>query len=310
MLFRSTKLKLQNSEVAFSFQDLENLLKEIDPSLLNKEDFPYSNLKKSYRNNHSIILSDWYDIYDELLIRFDSFNSIQKTELAIIGTSDNTKYLDDTIIDSNIVITNLGEFHLSIPKTKEYLNRNVICYIKGNTILTTAWESNKSYTVKNSFIMEVNNNSIISRINDYIIEFQIDEVKEEYREQVADIVLQSGNVSKILIKPDKVNGKILAVSEKGIELEGIGVIPVSEEVKVYCLFGELTSNKLSDLVVGYDFTDFVLENQTIVACLITRDEAMENIRVLLKSSDYQGMYHEKVELSVDSDFVIDRKSVV
>ncbi|WP_457848572.1 hypothetical protein, partial [Staphylococcus aureus] len=69
---------------------------------------------------------------------------------------------------------------------------------------------------------------------------------------------------------------------------------------VYQLYGKLSGGGRTDLRIGYDFTDFVLEDGAVCAGLITRDEAMENIRVVIKDTGYGGAYHEKVELTADT----------
>lgn len=127
---------------------------------------------------------------------------------------------------------------------------------------------------------------------------------QNLREQVADIILTDGVVTKVHSKTEKINGKILSVDESGVELEGIGRILFGENMKGYRLYGSLAMSDSGDLVIGYDFQDFVLENGKICAFLTVREEAMENIRVLIKAADYASLFHDSVTFTADTDFVI------
>lgn len=124
------------------------------------------------------------------------------------------------------------------------------------------------------------------------------------REQVADIELTDGFITDVIVKTQKVNGKILSADESGVEVEGLGRIPLAADYKGYRVYNTLEMCTLSDLPFGYDFTDLVLDNGEICALLIAREEAMEYIRVLLKSSNFEGSFHEELVLTSDTSFTI------
>ena len=113
-------------------------------------------------------------------------------------------------------------------------------------------------------------------------------IPEQAREQIADIVLSDEQIAQIQVKTHKINGKVLAVDSEGIELEGLGKYGLTEEVKGYRLYDTLTMCSGQDLLIGYDFADFVLEDDKICAILMVKEEVMEYIRVLIKSGDYSG----------------------
>lgn len=129
-------------------------------------------------------------------------------------------------------------------------------------------------------------------------------VDREAREQVADILLYEEQVLWVHSKTEKQSGRVLALDEESVELEGIGRIFFAPSVKGYRLYDALTMCTPSDLKIGYDFADFVLEDGQICAILLARDETMADIRVLIKNSGYTGTYHEKIEFTCDTDFLI------
>jgi len=124
------------------------------------------------------------------------------------------------------------------------------------------------------------------------------------REQIADITLSDGKVDKIEVKQEKVNGKILSADADGVEIEGMGKLPLAKDYKGYRIFNILEMCTIEDLPFGYDFADLVLDNGQICALLLAKEEAMEYIRVLIKASDYSGLLHEEVTVTSDSDFTV------
>ena len=130
------------------------------------------------------------------------------------------------------------------------------------------------------------------------------QVPELMREQLADVELTDDRVTTVILKEDKITGKVLSADADGIEIEGMGRIPLAEDYKGYRLYRELAMCTIEDLPFGYDAADFVMENGKICGVLLAREETMDNIRVLLKSSDFADVLHRKVTLTADSDFLL------
>ena len=127
---------------------------------------------------------------------------------------------------------------------------------------------------------------------------------EQMREQLADVELTDELVSAVTLKTDKFTGKVLSADENGIEIEGRGRIPLAEDYKGYRLYRELTMCTISDLTFGYANADFIREDGVICGILLAREENMEDIRVLIKASDYADILHTEVTLTADSDFLL------
>ncbi len=124
------------------------------------------------------------------------------------------------------------------------------------------------------------------------------------REQVADIVLTDGAVTRVDAKTEKINGKILSADQDGIEVEGYGRIPLAEGYRGYRLFDSLEMCTAADLCFGYDFTDLCLEEGEICGILMVKEEVMEYIRVLLKNSDYEDIFHQEPAITCDVGYTV------
>ncbi|MCM1193278.1 MAG: SpoIID/LytB domain-containing protein [Butyrivibrio sp.] len=127
---------------------------------------------------------------------------------------------------------------------------------------------------------------------------------ESVREQVADVTLTDGLVTGILLKSEKINGRILSADEEGVEVEGYGRIPLTAECRGYRLYDSLEMCTVRDIRIGYDFADLCLENGEICGILLAKEEAMEYIRVLIKATDYTGLLHAAPVLTSDTDFTL------
>ena len=127
---------------------------------------------------------------------------------------------------------------------------------------------------------------------------------ELMREHMADVELTDGLVSAITLKTEKVTGRVLSADASGVEIEGRGRIPLSEDYKGYRLYRELAMCTIADLAFGYADADFILENGMICGILLAREENMEKIRVLLKTSDFADTLHREVILTADSGFLL------
>lgn len=127
-------------------------------------------------------------------------------------------------------------------------------------------------------------------------------ISEELRDRLADVELTDDAVSNIEIKTDKINGRVLSADSEGIEFEGLGIIPLSDDYKGYRTYNSPRMCTIADLAFGYNFADFIVENGEICGFFLAREEAMEDIRVLIKTSEYSGICHDSVVLTCKADF--------
>ena len=127
-------------------------------------------------------------------------------------------------------------------------------------------------------------------------------------EDVADFYFEEGKLSYIVTYDNRVSGKLLSVSDDRIELEGLGFYTYDENLPVYKLYGQREYYTKTDLKIGYDFTDFVLDaDGMIVAGLVTREERMDTIRVVIKTTEFASAYHESISFTCDSDFLLNEE---
>ena len=127
---------------------------------------------------------------------------------------------------------------------------------------------------------------------------------EDFRNNLVDLEFKSGKLVKISIQEDRIKGKVLSVSDAGIEIEGYESIPLEKNFRVHKVYGEYKEMELSDILVGYDNQEFVTSNGKLCAALITREFDAERIRVLLMNTGFESVFHPSVTLTPDTDAVL------
>ncbi len=132
-------------------------------------------------------------------------------------------------------------------------------------------------------------------------------------DEIADVTVNNGAVTAVETYKDRVHGKLMSVTEENgfhmVELEDGSMYPLNSDAYLFNLTREEHEMTLDDLVIGYDFTDFVLDaDQNIIAALVMRQEAMKNIRVLIKNTDFESKLHEEIVLKPDMKTIISTKN--
>ena len=125
---------------------------------------------------------------------------------------------------------------------------------------------------------------------------------------IADLTVERGKVTKLKVKKDTIEAKVLRIGADFIELEGYGVVELDENSRVYRLYADGTTSvqeeEWVDVVVGYTTSAFVVDGDKICAALIQKEVDVTTIRVLLQTASYGGYFHDAVECGSDSRFYL------
>ena len=285
------------SELRKQYSAYEPLQKEI------------SVLQKKYKPEHDVLKADWYALYEKLLEILNLEDTIYPVHVFVLGSGEQIHTASGQILEENRLLTEDGVLTYRSPELSRARFYAVTAYRKGEELLTVVNEDNKEKIFSNVWLVEADQESLCFYIDGYEINMNAAEsagtgFEENLREQIADLSFADGKLQDISVKRSKVCGKILGISEEEVTIEGVGTLKLSDELKIYRIYDQLAEMTTKDLRIGYDFSDFVIEGDRIEACLITRDEAMEKIRVLLQNSDYQGRYHQMVQATCDTDFTV------
>lgn len=246
---------------------------------------------EKYEEEHAFLKEDWYQAFQLMLAYFDVESSIWKTTVFIIKVDAQEKKL----YTQNSEYT----YYSSSFANSAFFKEEV--YVKGDELLTSIRTLDEKTILENVWVMEVTDQQTEFELSCFYrqIEFMVPAAEQTEREQVADLTFEDGKLTNTVIKTEKIRGKLLRVTQDSMEIEGYGTYETEENLEVYKLCGTLEAQKKTDLMIGYDYTDFVVWNQKICACLVSREGEMDQIRVLLKNTAEGGYYYEKALVTVD-----------
>lgn len=127
---------------------------------------------------------------------------------------------------------------------------------------------------------------------------------EELVHNIVDLYLEKGKLTKITVKKDRIQGKVLAVGEDFVEIEGYGRVATAPGFRVYKVYGSYQEQERSDILVGYDLQEFVAADGMLCAALTVRPFSAERIRVLLMNDGFQSVFHSQVTVTLLSGGVL------
>ena len=125
-----------------------------------------------------------------------------------------------------------------------------------------------------------------------------------FSDGIADIVFEEGVLSEILPKEEMVCGKILQVTPEKVVLEGLGTYEIAENCEGYQTYETLRNAALSELAVGYEFTDFVIDENQICGFLVAHKEEMQLVRIALHNSSFGSLYHQEVGVCSEQELLV------
>ena len=254
-------------------------------------------------NDKFIEREKFFSLYDNLITKMGKQNEIAIEEVAILELVDNkeNEYIKNLV--SNKEIGTCAE-HLF----KEYKGYVTNTYVKRN-------EQGVHYiVVKNVENEKIELPYIYIKGQDGLgIHFQIFGLEVTLPNEknllvsndvIASLIIEKGEIIEATIYEEKINEKVLAVNDTSVTLEKLGKYEFAENMRIYKVFDGLNEGNIADVALGYEFVDFVIDNNKVCACLILANEGMEYIRVLVKTTDFESNYHEKIKISCDVDYII------
>lgn len=283
----------------FGMENIENnkQAKELYESII----YPHK-----YREDFLVIEQDWYRGYDKVLKYYNLQNVIKEKKIEVLCGKE--RIVGDKQTGEDVLLDAEGKEYTYVSDSFEGLSYTaVMAYVRENRLLTCRTVLQDSFRLNNMWLMESDSSGVRFFYDDYELMAKwsnVPEMPENYREQVGDLVFSNGNIQDVIVKRERIGGKLLRLNEKEAEIEGYGTYKFSQDCKGYCLFGSLREAEKGELSIGYDFADYVITDGEISSFLILRKGEMESIRVLIKNNGYTSIYHNSIEVICPEDMII------
>lgn len=261
-------------------------------------------LSAKYRKSFYMTKEDWYSYFEELCQKMDTEGKITTEELTVLGDAANVVDIEGTPIEENYVFTQNGRWEKKLEEEFIPMQQKATYIIYGDA-LWGVYNIQLEAELANVWIVENTEEELTYFYKNYKVVTAKKEGSFSEREQVADLRFENGSLKSVEVKTQKISGKVLKLSSGEVEIEGVGTYSLAENAQYYRLYDRLENAGRSEVRLGYNFTDFVIDEGEIQAALLVKDEKMENIRVLIKNSEFDGYYHEEIvaRANVDMELV-------
>lgn len=133
------------------------------------------------------------------------------------------------------------------------------------------------------------------------------ELSEPIENVIGDLTVKYGIVQKVTLKTERVSGKVISINSEAIQLEVDGVIetyPLTKEFQVYRNKENLESLTIKHILVGYDNAEFIIAEDEICAGIIEKEAEIHDIRVLLRTSNFEELLHESISFTCTSAYTV------
>lgn len=275
----------RDAVAAFTYGDLDKLYTNM--GVVDRQLLSYV---KNNRKNSPIILKEWQEIYALMVEKLDIDDSIETVNLIVSGTISK-----DPTLPQWMATTTYGKLGFEGLSVDYYIDKGVTVFVKDSEILSIVDTYSDEVTYNNCWIISMAGGNIKAYVEGCVREFIYTDKVSAFSNVVADLKVKDGKLVGAVFKTDTVNGKVLEASKNEIDIEGYGKYIINEDSKVYKIYGQITMCNMSEVLVGYDAQRFILDKDgKICAVIIDRDVQATNIRVVLNTTGYNGLFHDKV----------------
>ena len=174
----------------------------------------------------------------------------------------------------------------------------------GSQVLHCWRETGAQLTYPNVLITQAGEGHVQLFVGGVTRSFSWEQADVSERELCADATVQDGKLVQLAVKKEQTTEKVLRVAEDGVELEESGWIPFAEQVRFYKGYGSPEMQTADDVLVGYAFERFTIQDGEVCAAVMTQTFHGENIRVLLRTDGFAGLFHSEVRITGLGDYYV------
>ncbi len=285
------KFKAKDS-VANGYYTYSNLIDLID--VLNINDDTIDSLIKKHGKRDKVSFDVFAEIYPTICDNLFGANVSIKS-ITVAATNET---LSD--ISNNTILTTSGVYNITGYDFNTYVDSSVTVACVGKEILCVMRVDTTDVTYENLWVTS-SADTLSTYFYGYTRDFLCNLDLNNLSNAVCDVTVSNGTVKTVTVKDNYINGKVLAVTDSYIDISGYGKLTLSDSAMVYKIYGGVSLLDTSDIIVGYDNENFVIDDEgNICAALIDRSITANTIRVLIYNSDYEDMYHDSVIISSTS----------
>lgn len=247
--------------------------------------------------------AEFWKFFDRFRELADPDGNVRELETDIYGTPDNVEAAAPWT-----AYTKDGKFQFEGLYLDSCIDKTVRLLVRDGDILKVEEVISGEIVYENAWISGFSDQMVTIFIGNIQREFPVKGVlkdEEEISGQIGDLYLRNGRPVRLVLKKETITGTVLAVRENEIEIEGYGNVPLADNFKIYRTYGILKEQQKKDILVGYQMQKFVVAGGEICAALTTEKPEIDNIRVLVMTTNFKSLFHSELTLSCDSMAVLE-----
>ncbi len=246
---------------------------------------------------------EWWRLYEAMAKELDPEGKVQELTAVLYGTPSN---LEDA--QSWTAYTTVGDFGFEGLALDAYIDCEIRFLARDGEIAAMLQAQKEQASYENVWISSAQDDRFTAWLGSRSRDFRISGFEGDAQElagNLADLEMKDGELAKIVLKKDRIQGKVLSVTDSYIELEGYGRLELAPGFQVYKLYGDFARLDPKDILVGYDLQEFAVADGKLCAALVEREFDAKTIRVLLMDSDFKSIFHERADLTVHGPAVLE-----
>lgn len=276
----------KNGDDYLDIEDIENIL-----DMIGLGEYK-ANIRIMIGKSEKISRNRWIDIL-ELISKANGMEQICDIKEINVYETD---------IENKKIISDNGEYIYNLV-TDECKDKSIKVMLRDNRIIFV--KSIKSVVkFNNLLIVSSENESIVTKLKGVERKFAVKGLKDTLKGVMCDISVKDNKIEKLSLKRESISGKVQAVSDKGIEVEGFGIIELDEKYRVYSSYDSFKEQGIETVRVGDCNLRFIVADKKICAVFADNVPDADNIRVLIKTSGYEKSTHNAVTVSSRTPFYV------
>lgn len=283
-------MDIRSAEEGVTYADVRYLVSQLD--MKTKQDIVPE-------KNGYISKSDFISVYTALLPYFKYGAEIQTIEAGIAGTPANLKQAG-----AWETCTTQGVYHFTGLMMEDKVDKTVKMIVRRDEILAVEAVVLDGVTYRNVWVAGGENNTLQVNIYGADRTFSVKGLSQQVSGVLSDVVIEAGKVKKVNIKTDTISGKVLSVTKDYVEVDRYGRVSLDEFFMIYDVSAGFSVKSYEDIVVGYALQDFIVADGKICGAIISKGLDVDNIRVIVKTTGFNSIFHENVQLTCNEAFTI------
>ncbi|MFP4697689.1 MAG: SpoIID/LytB domain-containing protein [Eubacteriales bacterium] len=247
-----------------------------------------------------IAFEEWFEIYKMILNENDLDNEVVSEEFVLVGTPANINSLN-----SWELVTDKGKYGFEGLAMDQYIDKKIKVIKRGSEIISVVSIVEENPVITNVWVKKASDSLITVFVGGAYRDYQLDvTIEDSVSNKIADISIMNNKVADYLLKEDSIRGKVLRINDNEVLIEGLGFYSIADDKKIYSNYNDLQWKQINQIIVGYDSAEFILQEGEVCAAIITEPVNIDNIRVLLKTTGFDALTHNRVEINSNDDFTV------